>query len=432
MNDSELKKLSRADLLQLLLDERRENERLQLKLKETEEKLSERTIAIDEAGSIAQAVMQLNGVFKAAEAAASQYVENVQRLQTEKEAKFWQMEIEAKERAENIIEEAQAYSRRVHSETDKYQTLLAEKLKAMLTEYTHGEECYVDTSAELETFCGKVEHTHAAECFDENGMMICILEEHLHGEECYLDTSDELDTFCGKVEHTHSFECYDDDCALICLLEEHIHTEICYTEKTVEVILGFEPLATAYLVEVNLLEQPLMMSAVQAMPREAGAETDFTNYITKVTLQYNENNSWKDAPADYVIKKGEQVRFKLDYMLPARKLQEENNTIKYQLPDAFKNVDLTGGNVYNGATKIGSFTVSNDNTVHIEFLPTYVESNETGNAIIGDVIIKAEINEGKFDGDKVNIDFGNNLKVEYDFDRSDKDWSMLRLRRQVL
>ena len=79
MNDSELKKLSRADLLQLLLDERRENERLQLKLKETEEKLSERTIAIDEAGSIAQAVMQLNGVFKAAEAAASQYVENVQR-----------------------------------------------------------------------------------------------------------------------------------------------------------------------------------------------------------------------------------------------------------------------------------------------------------------------------------------------------------------
>ena len=301
-----------------------------------------------------------------------------------------------------------------------------------IEEHTHGEECYVDTSAELETFCGKVEHTHAAECFDENGMMICILEEHLHGEECYLDTSDELDTFCGKVEHTHSFECYDDDCALICLLEEHIHTEICYTEKTVEVILGFEPLATAYLVEVNLLEQPLMMSAVQAMPREAGAETDFTNYITKVTLQYNENNSWKDAPADYVIKKGEQVRFKLDYMLPARKLQEENNTIKYQLPDAFKNVDLTGGNVYNGATKIGSFTVSNDNTVHIEFLPTYVESNETGNAIIGDVIIKAEINEGKFDGDKVNIDFGNNLKVEYDFDISDKDWSMLRLRRQVL
>ena len=40
MNDSELKKLSRADLLQLLLDERRENERLQLKLKENEEKLS--------------------------------------------------------------------------------------------------------------------------------------------------------------------------------------------------------------------------------------------------------------------------------------------------------------------------------------------------------------------------------------------------------
>lgn len=33
MTERELKKLSRADLLQLLLDERRENERLQQKLK---------------------------------------------------------------------------------------------------------------------------------------------------------------------------------------------------------------------------------------------------------------------------------------------------------------------------------------------------------------------------------------------------------------
>ncbi len=135
MTDRELKKLSRADLLQLLLDERRENERLQQKLKEADEKLNERMLALEEAGSIAQAVMQLNGVFKAAESAASQYVENVQRLSTEKEAKCWQMEIEAKERASAIIAEAEDYSRKVHSETDKYQTLLTEKLKAMLRDH---------------------------------------------------------------------------------------------------------------------------------------------------------------------------------------------------------------------------------------------------------------------------------------------------------
>ncbi len=148
MTERELKKLSRADLLQLLLDERRENEHLQQKLKEADEKLNERTIALEEAGSIAQAVMQLNGVFKAAEAAASQYVENVQRLSSEKEAKCWQMEIDAKARAQSIIDEAQDYSRKVHSETDKYQTLLTEKLKAMLREHEspgivsalHGEE----------------------------------------------------------------------------------------------------------------------------------------------------------------------------------------------------------------------------------------------------------------------------------------------------
>lgn len=148
MTERELKKLSRADLLQLLLEERRENESLRQELKKAEEKLNDRTIMLEESGSIAQAVMQLNGVFEAAEAAASQYVENVKRLYSEKEAQCWQMEVEARELARNIVDEANDYSRRVHSETDKYQTLLTEKLKAMLHDYDspgimsamHGEE----------------------------------------------------------------------------------------------------------------------------------------------------------------------------------------------------------------------------------------------------------------------------------------------------
>lgn len=79
MTDKELKKLSRADLLELLLEESRENERLREKLRIASEKLKDRTIQIREAGSIAEAALRLNGVFEAAEAAAQQYVENVRR-----------------------------------------------------------------------------------------------------------------------------------------------------------------------------------------------------------------------------------------------------------------------------------------------------------------------------------------------------------------
>ena len=290
-----------------------------------------------------------------------------------------------------------------------------------IEEHKHGEECYVDPYADLETFCGKVEHIHADECFDENGLLVCVIEEHIHTEECYIDTSAEKETFCGKIEHAHGFECYDDDCMLICTLEEHIHTEMCYTDKTIEEILGFEPMATAYLVETDLLVQPFMMVAMNVMP--SGVEADFTDCIDKVTLQYLDGNSWKDAPADYTIKKGEQVRFKIAYVLPGHSLNDQNNTIKYQLPDAFKNVDLSGGSVYNGATKIGEFTVSDDNTIHITFLPSYVTSNSGGNAIIGDVIIKAAIDETKANDNKVTIDFNKDLNIEYNFDKTDRDWS---------
>ena len=83
MTDRELRKLSRAELLELLLEESRENERLRAQLQEMNEKLADRAIRIERAGSIAEAALQLNGVFQAAEEAAVQYLENVRRLAEE-------------------------------------------------------------------------------------------------------------------------------------------------------------------------------------------------------------------------------------------------------------------------------------------------------------------------------------------------------------
>ena len=83
MTDRELRKLSRAELLELLLEESRENERLRAQLQEMNEKLADRAIRRERAGSIAEAALQLNGVFQAAEEAAAQYLENVRRLAEE-------------------------------------------------------------------------------------------------------------------------------------------------------------------------------------------------------------------------------------------------------------------------------------------------------------------------------------------------------------
>lgn len=80
MTDRELKKLSRAELLELLLQETQENERLRKQLDKAQTLMESKIIKIENAGSIAEAALALNGVFEAAQKAADQYLENVRRM----------------------------------------------------------------------------------------------------------------------------------------------------------------------------------------------------------------------------------------------------------------------------------------------------------------------------------------------------------------
>ncbi len=83
MTEKELRKLSRADLMQLLLELSQENDRLRSQLETAEQKLKSRQLQLANAGTMAEAAMKLNGVFEAADAACKQYMENIQRLTRE-------------------------------------------------------------------------------------------------------------------------------------------------------------------------------------------------------------------------------------------------------------------------------------------------------------------------------------------------------------
>jgi len=82
--DKKLKRMSRAELLELLIEQMEENERLKAQLDEAQTRLNERDIIMQRAGSIAKAALELNRVFEAADAAARQYVESVCRAVDEK------------------------------------------------------------------------------------------------------------------------------------------------------------------------------------------------------------------------------------------------------------------------------------------------------------------------------------------------------------
>ncbi len=80
MTNKELKKLTRLQLLELLVEQGKEMERLKRRAERAEEKLRKRMLLLSEAGSIAEAALRLNGVFEAAQAAADQYLDSVRAM----------------------------------------------------------------------------------------------------------------------------------------------------------------------------------------------------------------------------------------------------------------------------------------------------------------------------------------------------------------
>lgn len=84
MTEKELLKLKRAELLEIMLAQSREIDSLREELAETQRKLEDKRIKIKEAGSIAEASLQLTRIFEEAQKAADLYVENAKRKASQK------------------------------------------------------------------------------------------------------------------------------------------------------------------------------------------------------------------------------------------------------------------------------------------------------------------------------------------------------------
>ena len=125
MTDKELRRLSRGELLEMLIRLTSENEELKRSLDEAQKQLQDRTLLIGEAGSIAEAALKLNGIFDAAENSAKQYLENTGRICREKTDA-------ADTYAEKTRHDADEYSEMVRRDTDES----AEKMRADADDYS--------------------------------------------------------------------------------------------------------------------------------------------------------------------------------------------------------------------------------------------------------------------------------------------------------
>lgn len=112
MTGKELQKLSRRDLLELLVQQEQQKEELKARVAELEELLADRTVDIRNAGTMAEAMLTLNGVFERADAAASQYLDNIKRCSEEQQAAYERIISEAEQKAREILQEAELEKQR--------------------------------------------------------------------------------------------------------------------------------------------------------------------------------------------------------------------------------------------------------------------------------------------------------------------------------
>lgn len=96
-----------AALNETLKDEQAAHARAKEKIEALTAQLSDRVILKDNAGTLADAAIQINGVFAAAQNAADQYLENIERMHREQEKSCATMEAESREKAAQMIRDAE-------------------------------------------------------------------------------------------------------------------------------------------------------------------------------------------------------------------------------------------------------------------------------------------------------------------------------------
>lgn len=106
MTNKELKKLSRAELLEMLLNQTKEVERLRTELDKTQRLLYQRQVQFAEAGNLAEAMISVNGIMDSAQITANQYLENIAAMEAETRQKCEKMLLAAAQEARRILENA--------------------------------------------------------------------------------------------------------------------------------------------------------------------------------------------------------------------------------------------------------------------------------------------------------------------------------------
>lgn len=220
---------------------------------------------------------------------------------------------------------------------------------------------------------------------------------------------------CDKEEHTHTAECYDENNELICEKEEHTHTDDCNKQEEVneqEEDVDDEPETQNRDEQVSQVsEEETTTTETTSQPYDLSLHTE---NIESIDVYYRDaNEKWQNLNEGNVAPGFTDIYLKVNFNSISTKnlLEQHNGTLVYSLPNFMRDFEKAGnGNLIAGKENIGKIEIEN-NQAKITLYQTYLKDlvDKGSNQLDGSFYVKGQIDLieiNKSDG-KATLTVGN-------------------------
>lgn len=212
---------------------------------------------------------------------------------------------------------------------------------------------------------------------------------------------------CDKEEHTHTAECYDENNELICEKEEHTHTDDCNKQEEVneqEEVVEDEPKTQ------NNEEQVSQESEEETTTTTTETTTETTKQpfdlssdankgkITDIQFTYKKDGVVVKPNQSVNVSKHDDLSmtYKLWFEgIPATTLKQCGGIMSYKLPEGFTIKKSIDKNITSGSDVIGTMNVSTDGLVTIKYYDTYLKGLNDNQTLTGNFEVDAQIDINK-------------------------------------
>lgn len=223
---------------------------------------------------------------------------------------------------------------------------------------------------------------------------------------------------CDKEEHTHTAECYDENNELICEKEEHTHTDDCYKQEEVneqEEVVNNEPetINNEQVSQESEETTATTTTETTTQPFDLSSEAN-KDKITSIVMYFkDENGTWNNLEDGNASPSSTELYLKVEFdKIDTKNLLEQHNGILvYSLPKFMRDFEKAGnGNLLAGERNIGTIEIEN-NQAKITLKKDYLNElvTNSSNQLDGSFYVKGQIDLTKInntDG-KATLTVGN-------------------------